>query len=138
MASIIVNRGLQVIGGRASNTADSFDYIRSMSVDDSAVAFTATDTTLGSPTNEADADFDTTPTRSAQTVTHVATFGTGVANFNIKRIALHNAAAASVTGSSTTLCAGIDGQSLTKTSDFSMTITVKITYTDNSQNGSIW
>jgi len=45
------------------------------------------------------------------------------------RVSLHNDTAANVTGSSTTLVAGIDGQSLTKTSDFTLAITVKITYT---------
>jgi hypothetical protein len=132
MAKLIVDRGLQVIGGRASNTADAFLEIDSISVDDSSTAFAATDTALnsgGAVTNEADANFDSTPTRSGQVITHVATFATGVANFTIRRIALHNAAAASVTSSSTTLVAGIDGQSITKTSDFSVTITVKITYT---------
>jgi len=135
VASIVVNRGLQVIGGRASSTADSFAAIQSLSVDDSSNAFAAGDTALnsgGAVSNEADADFDATPTRSSQTVTHVATFGTGVANFTIRRVALHNAAAASVSASSTTLVAGIDGQSLTKTSDFSMTFTVTVEYSDNS------
>lgn len=135
MAAIVVNRGLQVFVGRASNTADSFAAIQSMSVDDSSNAFTATDTALndgGAVANEADADFDATPTRSAQTTTHIATFGTGAANFTIRRVALHNDTAANVTTSSTTLTAGIDGQSVTKTSDFSSTITVKITATDNS------
>lgn len=132
MASRIVNRGLQVIGGRASNTADAFAVIASMSVDDSTVAFVAGDTALnsgGAVTNEADLDFDATPTRSNQTVSHTATFGTGTANFTIRRIALHNAAAASVTTSSTTLVAGIDGQALAKTADFTLAITVRITYT---------
>lgn len=135
MAAIIVNRGLQVIVGRASNTADSFAAIQSMSVDDGTVAFAAAHTALnsgGAITNEADVDFDSTPTRAAQTTTHVATFGTGVANFTIKRIALHNAAAASVTTSSTTLVAGVDGQSLTKTSSFSMLFRMTIALADNS------
>jgi hypothetical protein len=132
MASLIVNRGLQVIGGRASNTADAFLEIDSMSVDDSSTAFAAGDTALnsgGAVTNEADRDFDATPTRSSQTVSHTVTFGTGEANFTIRRIALHNAAAASVSTSSVTLVAGIDGQSLAKTADFTLTITVRITYT---------
>lgn len=132
MASRIVNRGLQVIGGRASNTVDAFAAILSMSVDDSSTAFAAGDTALnsgGAVTNEADLDFDATPTRSSQTVSHIATFGTGSANFTIRRIALHNAAAASVSTSSVTLVAGIDGQSLAKTTDFTLAITVRITYT---------
>jgi hypothetical protein len=131
MASLIVNRGLQIIGERASGITQT--AITSMSIDDSSTAFAAGDTALnsgGAVTNEADADFDATPTRSSQTVSHVATFGTGVFNTNvIRRIALHNAAAASVSSSSTTLIAGVDGQSLTKNSSFSVTITLKITYT---------
>ena len=103
-----------------------------MSVDDSGTAFTTTDTDLGSPVNLQVNDFDATPTRTAETVSHVATYDTGEANFTVARIALHNDTAANVTGSSTTLFGGIDGQSITKTSDFSMTITIDITYTDNS------
>lgn len=129
MASLTVNRGLQVIAGRASNTADAFAAIQVMSVDDSSTAFTATDTTLGGPTNEFDAAFDATPTRSAQTVTHVMTVPTGSGNFTIRRIALHNDTATNVTGTSITLCAGIDGQSLAKTSAFSLAITIQMTYT---------
>lgn len=135
MASKIVNRGLQVIGGRASNTADSFDAIQSMSVDDSTVAFANGDTALnsgGAVSNQADADFDQTPIRTNQTVSHTATFGTGVANFTIRRIAIHNAVAASVSSSSTTLVGGVDGQSLTKTSDLVAIFTIDITYTDAS------
>ena len=132
MASIIVNRGLQIIGGRASNTADGFAAVQSMTVDDRSTAFASGNTTLGSPTNVTAKAFDATPTRTNQRITHVATFATTEANFTIRRIALHNAAAGSVTGSSTTLFSGIDGQSITKTSDFSMSITINIDYTDNS------
>jgi hypothetical protein len=105
-----------------------------MSVDDSSTAFGATDTALnsgGAVTNEADVAL-ATPTRSGQVVSHVGTFGTGVANFNIRRIALHDDTTGNVTTSSTTLVAGIDGQSFTKTSDFSMVFTLNITYSDNS------
>ena len=132
MADLIVNVGLQVIGGRASNTADAFNEIDGMSVDDSTVAFAATDLALdtgGAITNEADADFDSTPTRSGQTISHVSTFGTGVANFTIRRIALHNQNAANISSGSATLVAGVDGQSIVKSSDFSLTITLKISYT---------
>ena len=132
MASLIVDRGLQIIGGRTSQTADSFNELRSMAVDDGASAFVAGDTDLGSPANLQVNDFDATPTRSAETVTHVATYASGEANFEITRISLHNDDAVNVTGSSTTLFGGIDGQSITKTADFTMTITVNITYTDNS------
>lgn len=133
MASIVVNRGLQVIGGRASNTADAFNAIQVMSVDDRAVAFVAGDTTLGTPTNEFDDAFDVTPTRSGQVISHLMTLATGEGNFGagnpIRRIALHNDVAGSVSGTSTTLVAGVDGQSLQKTSDFTLAITLKLTYT---------
>lgn len=129
MASIIVNRGLQVIGGRASNTADAFTEILSMAVDDRAVSITATDTALGSPTNVFAKAFDATPTRSSQTITHITTFAISEGNFDWKRITLHNAAAGSVNGTSTTLVAAVDNQSLTKNSDFSIQVTLKIQYT---------
>ncbi|WP_373092348.1 hypothetical protein [Zhongshania sp.] len=135
MASKIVNRGLQVIGGRASNTADAFAAIQSLAADDGTVAFAAAHTAInsgGAVTNQADVDFDATPTRAGQVITHVATFPTGSANFTIRRLSLHNAAAASVSASSTTLVSGIDGQSLTKTSDFSLEVTITITYADAS------
>lgn len=132
MASLIVDRGLQILVGRLSQTADAFNELRSMAVDDGTSAFVAGDTTLGSPANLQVNDFDATPTRSAQTVTHVATYAAGEANFEVQRISLHNDDAVNVTGASTTLFGGIDGQSITKTSDFTMTITVNVTVTDNS------
>lgn len=137
MASRIVNRGLQVIAGRASSTADGFAAIQSMAVDDDSNAFGQTDDSLddaggGAPANVAAKNFDATPTRSAQTVTHTSTYGTGEGNFTIRRISLHNALEGSVSGTSVTLVGGIDGQSITKTSNFTLTLTVQITYTDNS------
>ena len=137
MASIIVNRGLQVIAGRASSTADGFAAIQSMVLDDDANAFSATDDSLddaggGAPTNVSPKNFDTTPARTNQTVEHVATWQTTDGNFTVRRISLHNDTELNVTGTSVTLVAGIDGQSITKTSDFQMTIKVNITYTDNS------
>lgn len=130
MATKIVDRGIQVAVGRFSNTADAFQPLQSMAVDDSSTALVAGATTLGSPTNVAVVNFDSTPTRSAQTVTHLATFGTGVANFTHRRITLHNAVAGSVTGSSVTLCMGVDGQSITKTTDFAVTYTMRNTGSD--------
>jgi len=135
MASLLVNRGLQVIVGRASNTADSFTEIIAGSVDDNATGFTATDTALdsvGTVTNSAAVAFDATPTRSAQTTTHVFTFGTGVANFTHKRVALHNLASGSVTASSTSLVGGTDGLTFAKTSAFVVEYSVTIALTDNS------
>jgi hypothetical protein len=130
MASITVNQGLQMIGDRASGVAGAGAAAVSMAVDDSATAFAAGTTTLASPTNLQANAFDSTPTRSGQTVTHLMTLTTGQFNtFTVKRVSLHNVAAGSVTGTSTSLIAGIDGLSLTKQSTFSLKLTVQITYT---------
>lgn len=131
MSSIVVNQGLQRIGIQASQATaySAVRNIQTMAVDDSASAFASGTTTLGSPTNEFDAVFDATPTRSSQTISHVMTIPSGSGNFTIKRVSLHDDTATNVTGASTTLVAGIDGQSITKTSDFSLAITVNLTYT---------
>lgn len=141
MASIVVNNGLQRIGVQASQatagsgpTYDAARYIRTISVDDSSVAIAATDDALddgGAVTNQTDVASDAA-TRSGQTITHSGTFGTGVANFTIRRITLHDDTTTNVTTSSTTLVGGVDGQSFTKTSDFTFTPTIKITYSDAS------
>ena len=86
---------------------------------------------LDDSATDSDAAFDSTPTRTGQVVSHVATFGVGVV-LTIKRIALHNDTAANVTTSSTTLIAGASGQSLVKDATYSLTITMKITYADAS------
>lgn len=132
MAAKIVDLGLQRIADTASQTAgfNAARYIRRMAIDDRAVAFVAGDTTLGSPGNLFSQAFDSTPTRSGLIVTHVSTIPTGSGNFTIRRVSLHDDT--TVTGSSTTLVGGIDGLGLTKTSDFSIAITVRITYSDNS------
>lgn len=106
-----------------------------MSFDDSSVAFAAGDTALnsgGSVTNAYDQVLDSVPTESGQTITCVATIGTGSGNFTIRRIALHDDTTTNVTTSSSTLFGGIDGQALTKTVDFTMAITLTITFTDAS------
>lgn len=103
--------------------------IQTFSIDDRNVNFAAGDTSLGGPTNVFDLGFDSTPTRSGQTVTHVATIAAGSGNFTIRRIALHNDTVANVNGTSATLVAGVDNQSLTKLSGFALKITVDITYT---------
>ena len=134
MASIVVNRGLQVIGRRASGITSgtpTTGTIQTMAVDDGSTAFAAAHTTLLSPTNLFDKSFDATPTISSQTVSHVMTVPAGSGNFTIRRISLHNDTTSAVTGASSRLVAGIDGQSLTKTSDFSMTITVSLSYTSS-------
>ena len=139
MAAITVNNGLQRIGCQSSQatsgsgpTYNASRQIQTMSVDDSTTAFASTHTALntgGAVSNEFDAAFDSTPTRSSQTITHIMTIPTGSGNFTIKRVALHDDTATNVTTSSTTLVAGIDGQSLTKTSDFTLAITVNLLYT---------
>jgi hypothetical protein len=128
MASLIFNRGLQLIGDRASSVAGAGAAIQTLAVDDSTTAFTATDTNCGSPTNFFDKAFDATPTRSSQTVSHVATLTTGEYNQRIRRVTLHNDTTSNVTGSSNTLVAGIDGLDLLKQNTFSLRIQFDITY----------
>jgi hypothetical protein len=130
MASLVVNRGLQGIADLASGVAGAPAAIATMTVDDGAAAFAAGNTGLGGPANLAKRAFDATPTRAGEVVTHKATFLTTEGNFTIRRIALHFGAAAGVSGTSATLAAGIDAQSITKTSDFSLGITVRMTYSN--------
>ena len=135
MASRTFNNGLNRIADSASHTAgySATRFVQTLSVDDSAIAFLATDTALntgGAVTNEYDQVLDATPTRTGQVVTHICTIPTGSGNFVVRRVALHDDAAANVTTSSTTLVAGIDGQALTKTVDFTMAITVTLSYSN--------
>jgi hypothetical protein len=137
MATKIVNQGLQRVADTVSQTSgyNSSRYVRTLSIDDGAVGFVSTHTALnsgGAIANEFDQAFDSTPSRIGQTVTHVSTIGAVDGNFTIKRIALHDDSAANVTTSSSTLFGGIDGQSLTKTADFTMELTVTILYSDAS------
>lgn len=141
MAAKITDAGLQRIGAQASESTGggkSYDAARNiqvMSVDDSTVAIAAGDTAAnsgGAITNFFDKVFDSTPTLATQTVTHVTTFASGEANFTIRRILLHDDTTGNVTASSTTNCGGVDGQAFTKTSDFSVAITLTITYADAS------
>lgn len=135
----VVNRGLQVTGGRAFNTADAFAAVQALSIDDATGNFEAAHTAINGTggtartiTNSFAQNFDATPTRSNQTISCVTTIPTGSGNFTIKGVALHNITAGSVTTSSVTLFAGIAGQSITKTSSFSLAITLSVLYTDNS------
>lgn len=138
MAALIFNQGLDRVAINASQATgySSSRYIRTMSVDDNSNAFAASDTSLNrggalTVTNMFDEALDATPgAPSSRVVTHTMTIPAGSGNFTIRRIALHDDTAANTTTSSTTLVAGIDGQSLTKTSDFSMAITVTVTYSD--------
>lgn len=137
MAAKVVNQGLIRCG---KQTFESTNYnaarnVQTMSVDDSAVAIAAGDTAAnsgGAITNFFDKVFDATPTESAQTITCVMTLASGEGNFTVRRILLHDDTAANVTSSSSSLFGGIDGQSLTKTLDFTMEITITVAFTDNS------
>lgn len=140
MASLVVNNGLQRIAVQASQatagsgpTYSATRHIQTMSIDDSTVAFAAGDTALntgGAVTNEFDQILTAgTVVRTGQTVPHQTIVPTGSGNFTTKRIALHDDTAANVTTSSATLCSGVDGQTLTKTTDFTMQPTLSYLYT---------
>lgn len=134
MATRWVNRGLLRTGQQTfqSTNYNVARYVRTISVDDSSIAFGQTDTALntgGAVTNEFDQAISTTPTESGQSITCTITIATTDANFTIRRIAMHDDTTTNVTTSSATLCQGIDGQSLTKTSDFTLQITLITTYT---------
>lgn len=141
----VVNNGLQrtarnlaaVAGAGAVGSAQSLTrYLMTMSVDDNASNFAAADTALntsrGAVTNEFDMFLDAFATLVAQTISFTATIATGNGNFVIRGIAWHDDTPTNVTTSSATLIAGIAGQSLTKTSSFSLAITGNILFTDNS------
>lgn len=134
MASLIVNQGLLRIGQQASESTNynAARNIQVMAVDDASEAFLAADTKMNDGTGytqEYDAAFDATPTESGQTITHIMTIPVGSGNFAIKRVSLHDDVAGTVSASSTSLVGGVDGQSLTKTSDFTLAITLKLLYT---------
>ncbi len=137
MTSRVVNRGL-LRAGQQTFESTNYNAARNyqvLSVDDSTVAFAQTDTALntgGAVTNEYDQAFDATPTEGGSpttTITCITTIATGNGNFTIKRIAIHDDVVANVSASTTTLCAGIDAQSLLKTTDFSLAITLNMLYT---------
>lgn len=137
MASTVVVRGLLRIGQQASQATgySATRQLQTMSIDDSAVAFAQSHTALntgGAVTNEFDQSFDSTPSTSTDstsaTISHITTYGTANGNFTIRRIALHDDASGTVTSSSTTLVAGVDAQSLAKTTDFTLAVTLRLKY----------
>lgn len=137
MASLVVNNGLQRIGVQASQatgtgvTYSSARQIQVMAVDDATGAFAAANTKMNDGAGYTQ-EFDqvlSTPTRTSQTIAHSTVIGTADGNFTIRRISLHDDTATNVTSSSTTLVCGVDGQSLTKTTDFTMTPTLNLLYT---------
>lgn len=128
MASLIVDQGLQAsldatfdVGGGGSG--DNFDPVDAIGVSDHG-DLASGDTDLANATNDAVNALDDPSSRTDQTVTAEATFGTGEANFEITTVSLHMDGADATTG----LYGGVDAQSLTKTSDFSLTITMDVTY----------
>ena len=138
MASLITNQGLQFAGDRVSATTtipatNSTIFLQTMVIDDNTTAFASTHTTLNTgaaTSNHLAKGFDSTPTRSGQTFSHVTTYATNQFNGNtIRRISLHDRASGSVNATSTTLFGGTDAQSLAKNSTFAVTITMRITNT---------
>ena len=118
-------------GSQSTPTYSVSRQIQVMAVDDGTTVFAKTTTALGSPTNELDKVFDGTPSEATDstsaTVTHTTTLATTEFNtFTVKRISLHADTTSNVTGSSTTFVCGVDSQSLLKTSDFTLAITLKI------------
>lgn len=134
MASLVVNRGLLRIGQQAfqSTNYSATRNIQVMAVDDATGAFLAANTKLNDGTGytqEFDQVFTATPTESGQTIICSTIIPTGSGNFTIRRISTHDNAAGSVDGTTTTLVSGVDGQALTKTSDFTMTPTLNHLFT---------
>jgi hypothetical protein len=140
MAARVTTQGRLRIGIQASqattySSAAGSDLraIQVMSVDNSATALADSTTTLGSPGSEFDQVFDAQPTTATDatsaTITHITTYGTANGNFAISRVILHDDTTTNVTGTSTTVVAGVDAQSLTKTSDFTLAITLRLKYT---------
>lgn len=137
MASTVVVQGLLQTGQQLSH-ATNFGvarFLQCMSIDDSTVVFAQSHTALGTGgavTTEFDQAFDGTPTTSttttSATVIHIMTVGTANGIMTIKRIALHDDTSTNVTTASTTLHSGIDSQTLAKTTDFSLAITVRLKF----------
>ena len=125
MAKVVALQAKNVMLDRYANIGGPPAHPQAMSVDDSTDAFGPSTTTLGSPANLAAAGFDSV-TRSGQTLTFVATFATGVANFIHKRICVHNAAPGAVTGVSATFQFGHDQQSIQKNNQTQLTYTVQL------------
>lgn len=134
MAALVTNFGKQRIGIYFFH-ATGYNvnrYAQTMAWDNGASGFAAGHDQLNdaaTPSSEYDQAFDATPTIAAQTVTAQSTIPTGQGNFTITRISIHDDAAANVSVSSTTLVSGVDGQSLGKTSDFTLRTDLSHQYT---------
>jgi len=93
--NVALNTGLQAVinlfAGTGSSTAFS-NANSSIGVGDSSTAAAAAQTNLLAATNKAYAVMDSGyPSRSNQTVTYQATFGSGVANFSWQEFVVNNA-----------------------------------------------
>lgn len=150
MTAIVLNQGLQRIGINMSAVGTTLGtslstarWFQTMAVDTNTggagfprnfaagdVACSSDGTAGGTaPTSSYDALLDATPTRSAQTTSHVMTIPTGSGNFLIVRVSLHDDTATNTTGTSATLAAGLDGNSISKSSSFTLKITLNLLYT---------
>lgn len=138
MASLVVNQGLQRIAVNASQasgtgvTYNSARFVQTMALDDATGALAAANTKLDDGTGysqEYDAALDSTPARTNQTVLHIMTVPTTQGNFRVRRFSLHDDTAANVSGTSTTLVAGVDGQDITKDSLVTAVYRANLIYT---------
>lgn len=114
MAKIVADKGRQVMLDRYANIGGPPSAPLSGSVDDSTTLLSAATTTLGSPANFAADDFDSI-SRSGQTLTVTFSFASGATAFTHRRLVIHNAAAAAVTGTSASVQYGHDQQSVVVT-----------------------
>lgn len=138
MASLVVQRGRLRAGQQMyqSTNYGATRHVQVMSVDIGATVFATGHTKLNdsadvteSAASYFDKAFDGVPTESVATITSVCTLATGEGNIVIKRIAQHDNTAANVSASSVSLVAGIDGQTLGKTADFSLSLTLSMAFT---------
>lgn len=140
MAALVVNQGLQrcgrntsAVGVSAGTNLNTANWLQTLAIDDGTVALAAGHTALnsgGAITNEFDQAIGTANTIASQTVTHTSTIPTGSGNFTIRRITLHDNVPASVDSTTSTLHSGVDGQTLAKTSDFTIQFTLTHLYSN--------
>lgn len=128
--NLTVNQGLQAILERWWNIGTPLAKAASLGFDDGASAYVAGDTSFTGATAAISIVFDSTPTRSGQTVTYIATIPKGSAGNNmnaktIKRLNLNNQAStvAQTAGAITGLYAGVSNQTIRKEADYSLKFT---------------
>ena len=123
MARITVNQGLQESLDNEWGL-QALDAIDAMCVSNFGT-LSSTTTTVAAATSKDANGLDAGTSRTNQTVTVTATWGTGEANFQITTVTLHRDGVGAFTG----VYGGVDGQSVTKTVDFSLKITMTDTRT---------